>query len=122
MRENFKFIDKEGKIINCYKWLTDKTPRAIVYIAHGMAEDALRYDYFAKKLNDNGYLVYTHDHRGHGLTDSDEGRGYIADDEGFEVLASNLDELIVNAKNDNEGLELILFAHSMGSFVSLRYL
>ena len=122
MRENFKFIDKDGKIINCYKWNTDKTPRAIVYIAHGMAEDALRYDYFAKQLNDNGYLVYTHDHRGHGLTDSDEGRGYIADDEGFEVLASNLDELIVNAKNDNKGLELILFAHSMGSFVSLRYL
>ena len=122
MRENFKFIDKMGKTINCYKWVPDKSPRAIFYIAHGMAEDALRYDYFAKQLNASGYLVYAHDHRGHGLTDSNERRGYVADDDGFEVLASNLDELICNAKNANKGLELILFAHSMGSFVSLRYL
>ena len=28
----------------------------------------IRYEYFAKNLTDNGYIVYINDHRGHGLT------------------------------------------------------
>lgn len=122
MKENFKFKDKEGKEINCYKWSKDTNAKAVIYIVHGMVEDANRYDYFANKLVDKGYIVYSHDHRGHGQTDVGDRRGYIADDEGFECLVDNLNELIENAKQENEGLELILFGHSMGSFVSLRYL
>lgn len=121
MRESFKFIDKYSKTIQCYKW-TIENPKAIIYISHGMAESCVRYDEFASVLNSEGYSVYSHDHRGHGKTDSDENRGYIADSEGFEVLAENLSQLIDNARSENEGLELVLFAHSMGSFVSLRFL
>lgn len=122
MRKNFKFIDNEDKEINCYKWHNEgEEARAIVYISHGMAEPAIRYDYFAEKLVAQGYIVYAHDHRGHGETDKVERRGYIADNEGFEMLAHNLHELIENAKSENEGLEIILFAHSMGSFVGMRF-
>lgn len=123
MRQNFKFKDKYGKKINAYTWKCDKKPKAIIYIVHGMVENAKRYDYLANKLVNEGYIVYSHDHRGHGDTDkTEERRGYIADTEGFEVLVENLRELIQNAKDENEGLELILFGHSMGSFISMRYM
>lgn len=121
MRENFKFIDSDGKEINCYRWIVEE-PKAIVYIAHGMTESCIRYDYLANKLNKEGYTVYAHDHRGHGETDKGKDRGYVAESEGFEKLAFNLNELIENTKKENPKLEIILFAHSMGTFVSLRYL
>ncbi|MGL5574661.1 MAG: lysophospholipase [Sarcina sp.] len=121
MRKSFKFIDKYSKTIQGYKWTIDN-PKAIVYIAHGMGESCLRYDEFAGILNANGYSVYSHDHRGHGKTDENENRGYIADSEGFEVLAENISELIDFTRSENTGLEVILFAHSMGSFASLRFL
>ncbi|MGL5634622.1 MAG: alpha/beta fold hydrolase [Sarcina sp.] len=121
MRENFKYIDSEEKEINCYKWTVEEA-KAVVYIVHGMAESCIRYDYLANKLNEKGYTVYAHDHRGHGETDKGENRGYIADNEGFEKLAFNLNELVNNAKKENPNLEIILLAHSMGTFVSLRYL
>lgn len=121
MRRNFKFIDSEGKEINCYKWEPKTKAKALVYISHGMAEPSIRYDYFANRLVEEGYLVYTHDHRGHGETDKVDRRGYIADNEGFEVLALDLYEVIENARSENEDLEIVLFAHSMGSFVGLRF-
>ena len=40
----------------------------VVQIAHGMAEWAGRYDNFAERLVDAGYIVYANDHRGHGKT------------------------------------------------------
>lgn len=84
-----------------------------------MTEYACRYDYFANKLTEHGFIVYAHDHRGHGETSKeDEERGYIADNEGFDMLVENVKELTDIIKKENEGLPLILFGHSMGSFVS----
>ena len=78
---------------------------------------------FAKKFSENGFIVYAHDHRGHGETSkSEEERGYIADKEGFDLLVEDVKELSDIIKKENEELPLILFGHSMGSFVSQRYI
>ena len=88
-----------------------------------MTEYACRYDYVAKKFSENGFIVYAHDHRGHGETSkSEEERGYIADKEGFDLLVEDVKELSDIIKKENEELPLILFGHSMGSFVSQRYI
>ena len=121
--KNFSFVDRYGKEIKYYKWSEVKNPKGIVQIVHGMTEYALRYDYFAKKLCENGYIVYAHDQRGHGETSpKDEEKGYIADDEGFDILVENVKELTDVAKKENSNLPIILFGHSMGSFVSQRYI
>ncbi len=89
--KNFSFVDRYGKEIKYYKWSEVENPKGIVQIVHGMTEYALRYDYFAKKLCENGYIVYAHDQRGHGETSpKDEEKGYIADDEGFDILVEKL--------------------------------
>ena len=82
--KKFSFIDKEGKEIKCYKWESEGEAKGVIQISHGMTEYACRYDYVAKKFSENGFIVYAHDHRGHGETSkSEEERGYIADKEGF---------------------------------------
>lgn len=122
MRENFKFKDSDGIELNVYKWIPKDEKIGIVQISHGMTENVLRYDEFAEYLNDKGFIVYGHDHREHGLTArTKEDLGYIADNEGFDWLVRDLYELISNAKQENKGLPIYLFGHSMGSFVSQRF-
>lgn len=68
----FTFTDPDGFEIFVYEWLPDgQKPKAVVQVAHGMAEHALRYERFAKYLNEAGYAVYADDHRGHGKTAKD---------------------------------------------------
>lgn len=121
--DKFSFIDKEGKNIKCYKWSPKGKSRGIIQISHGMTEYALRYDYFAKMLCEKGFIVYAHDHRGHGCTaETPDDLGYISDNEGFDILVSDLKEYSNLIKKENPNLPLILFGHSMGSFVSQRYI
>ena len=48
-------------------WLDDEiAPKAVVQIAHGMAEHIGRYDDFARFLVSNGFVVCGNDHLGHG--------------------------------------------------------
>jgi len=121
--EQFNFIDEEEEKIVCYKWESDDINiQGIVQIAHGMEEKALRYDYFAKKLNKAGYIVYANDHRGHGATaGSCENLGYIADDDGFNWMIKDMKQLTDIIKKENPNLPVILLGHSMGSFLSQRY-
>ena len=63
----FTLKDPQGFEIFVYRW--DPQPgvpvKAVVQIAHGAAEHALRYKRFARFLNAAGYIVYANDHRGH---------------------------------------------------------
>src|SRR5699024_4276378 len=63
----------DGLHLHTYRWSAD-SPKAIVQIAHGLAEHAPRYDRLARALTAAGYEVYSHDHRGHGGSVSDEVR------------------------------------------------
>ncbi len=114
--KNFSFVDRYGKEIKYYKWSEVENPKGIVQIVHGMTEYALRYDILQRSFVKNGYIVYAHDQRGHGETSpKDEEKGYIADDEGFDILVENVKELTDVAKKENSNLPIILFGHSMGS-------
>ena len=115
---------KDNLDIHVYKWEPEnKNPIGIVQISHGMSETAIRYEYFAKNLTDNGYIVYINDHRGHGLTAKTiDNVGYLADSDGFTYLVEDINTLTNIIKEENEDLPIFLFGHSMGSFASQRYI
>lgn len=122
---NFKFKDKYGKEINVYKWMPDidKEIKGVIQIAHGMTETAYRYDYVAKKLNEYGYIVYANDHRGHGKSAlSLDKLGYLGEEDGFMSMVEDVHALNTIIKEENEGLPVFLLGHSMGSFISQRYI
>ncbi|HBG3258667.1 TPA: alpha/beta hydrolase [Clostridioides difficile] len=122
---NFTFKGEEGLDIYTYKWEDEniKKPKAVIQIAHGMAETAQRYETFAKVLTKNGYIVYINDHRGHGKTAKIiENVGHLAEKEGFRCLIEDMYTLTNIIKKENEDLPIYLFGHSMGSFASQRYI
>jgi alpha-beta hydrolase superfamily lysophospholipase len=95
-------------------------PKAIVIIAHGMSETAVRYDLFARFLAEAGYAVYMNEHAGHGV--HAETLGYFAEKNGMEYLIKDMKSLQDEATTAYPGMPVFLFGHSMGSFLSRRYI
>ena len=60
--EHFRFLSSDGKTqLHACLWIPDEKIkfRAVLQIAHGVAEHIERYDDFARYLNDRGILVET---------------------------------------------------------------
>lgn len=112
----------DGTSLHTYLWAPEDAPKAIVQIAHGMAEHAERYARFAEALNAAGYVVYANDHRGHGHTNPPgSGHGYFADQDGFALVAEDLYAVTEAARAAYPGVPVFLFGHSMGSFLARAY-
>lgn len=112
----------DGLELYYYIWQPAE-PRALVLLIHGMTEHPLRYDAFATTLSEAGFAVYAPAHRGHGET----GRavnlmGYFAEGNGWQVVLDDLDALRHRMEADHPGLPVLLFGHSMGSFLSRCYI
>lgn len=123
IKEKLTFKNKDSMTIFVKKWSPEKAIKGIIQIAHGMAETAARYDYFARALVREGFVVYANDHRGHGESAASiDELGYISDYDGFSDMVADMKILTNIAKSENPGLPIILFSHSMGSFLSQRYI
>lgn len=119
----FRFTDPDGFQIFTYKWAPEHgQPKAVVQIVHGMAEHGLRYERFAQFLNQAGYVVYADDHRGHGKTAGDLSKAGIGGMESWEGMIKDEKQLTDLIKQQNPGLPLFLFGHSMGSFIGQVYI
>lgn len=102
--------------LHTYVYDKVKNPKAVVLIVHGMMEHALRYDRFARFLNENGYIVIANDLRGHGHTAIDKKYGFGEKDIFLETVQ---DEIIMLEKiKDAYNLPVYLFGHSYGSMIS----
>lgn len=100
-----------------------ENPIGVVQITHGMCEYIKRYEHFINFLNENGYAVIAHDHLGHGYTgDLNNDFGYFSKKKGYKVLVEDLNIISKFAKEIYPNIQLILFGHSMGSFITRCYL
>lgn len=99
-------------------------PKGHVHIIHGMAEHIGRYKEFAHYLNEKGFTVSGHDQRGHGRTAerNNKPQGFFCENDGFTQVVEDTRRVIQIIQEQIGVLPLILFAHSMGSFVARRYI
>ncbi|SLN72837.1 alpha/beta hydrolase [Oceanibacterium hippocampi] len=117
---SFSFAGEDGLDIQTVEWPLD-APRAVVIVAHGMAEHASRYEGFARALNGAGYAVYAPDHRGHGRSvPSRADLGHMADEDGWAKAVRDLRTLTGIVRERLPALPVMLFGHSMGSFMAQR--
>jgi alpha-beta hydrolase superfamily lysophospholipase len=100
-----------------HRWRGDNNPQAILVIAHGMGEHALRYARLAEAMNNAGFVVYANDHRGHGATVPDASQLGEYGEAGWRGLVDDEKAVIARAKEDYPGLPVVLMGHSMGSMV-----
>ncbi len=95
--------------------------KGIILCVHGMVEHSKRYEEFALFLNKNGYSVYTYDIRGHGQSIlKDEKKGYLGTD-GFNKMVTDLNVVVSFIKEKYPNEKLYILGHSMGSFITQRY-
>lgn len=124
-KKSFSFASSSGlsDIYACKYTPTDSiTPKAVIQIAHGMAEHHERYEDFIEFLTTNGYIVYINDHLGHGRSVSHISElGFFGNENGYLYLVEDMKNLTEIAKSENPDLPVILFGHSMGSMLSRLY-
>lgn len=117
LRDNHKLHMYEWKPTNI------KNTIGVVQLVHGSAEHAKRYDDFAKYLVNNGYIVVAEDHRGHGKTaQNKEDLGFFAEENGWETIIDDLSEVTTYIKKTFPSLPIVMFGHSMGSFMVRHYI
>lgn len=112
--------DRSGLFVN--QWLANGTPKAIVLLAHGMAEHSGRYARLGNVLCDAGIGLYAHDQRGHGKTAEHGTLGYFADDDGWCAVVSDVASLNQHIGQVHPGVPIFLLGHSMGSYIAQAYL
>lgn len=117
---SYYFSAKDGQQLYIRKWLPPKGTQItnVIQIVHGMAEHSGRYERFAKVLTKSGFAVFAHDQRGHGKTaKSLQKIGWIAEKQGWELLAQDIRELSIHIQNEFADTPLMVLGHSMGSFL-----
>jgi len=101
-----------------HRWDQVEKPRASVHIVHGMVEHAGRYARFARALNSAGCNVWGHDARGHGANPVPGVPGHFADSNGWTAVLDDIRAVSREMAATFPGVPLVLFAHSMGSFMA----
>ncbi|MFA6755427.1 MAG: alpha/beta fold hydrolase [Bacilli bacterium] len=100
-------------------WTIEK-PVGLFVIITGMCEASKRYENFAKFLNEKGFSVYSIDHYGQGIGKNgplgNPGKDY------FFKMEDTVQDLIDDLRKKFPHLPVILFGHSMGSFVTQGFL
>lgn len=118
MREQTTNVNtSDGLRLHVTVWLPEDAPKALVLLAHGIAEHAGRYRHVAERLTAAGYAVYAPDHRTHGRSDG-QPRVYITD---FHQAAADLLPVLELARREHPGLHTFIYGHSMGAFLATLF-
>jgi alpha-beta hydrolase superfamily lysophospholipase len=118
--EALEFAASDGKRLRLYRWLPERSPRAVIQIAHGMGEHAGRYAPVAAQLNAAGYAVYANDHRGHGGSAEPGCLGNMGSD-GWNRVIQDAGELARHIGAAHPGVAKVLLGHSMGSMLAQQF-
>lgn len=110
------FQTEDSLRIHTEAWLPSTAPKAVVIIAHGVAEHIGRYAHVAAHLVEQNYAVYGYDHRGHGQSAGK--RSYF---ETFEQPIDDLAHYVRLVQTTQASKKLFLYGHSMGALMMLTY-
>jgi acylglycerol lipase len=97
-------------------WLPPNKPRAILLVAHGLAEHSGRYLNLANHFVPQGYAIYSFDYRGHGRSPGLP--GYI---ERFAYYINDLQAFRDMVRKKHQDSKFFLFGHSMGGTITITY-
>ena len=114
-QERGTFSPGPGVIVATATWIPD-APKAILVFSHGHAEHAGRYALLVTTMVSEGFVVATLDHRGHGRSSGTRALAMRFDD-----YVDDLGTVVARTKAAFPGLPLVLFGHSMGGLIAIRY-
>ncbi len=115
----FTFLSSDGvTTLHAMEWGCE-SPRAVLQLAHGVAEHISRYDHFARFLAAQGFVVVGHDHLGHGGSLPQDGTPvFFSEDDGWTKVVDDVFALSRLMRGKYPDLPYFLLGHSMGSFIA----
>ena len=123
LENTYLSADGVTRVHYCVWSPVDVAPIGIIQLSHGMCEYVKRYDAWARRFCEAGFIFCGNDHLGHGNTAPDEaGLGYTAPRGGAMLLVEDCHTLTQLMREQYPELPLVLYGHSMGSFVARLYL
>ncbi len=111
-----RLVGRDGVELALYRLRPAGRPEGALIIVHGYAEHATRHIDLARTAQEVGYDVFAPDLRGHG--ESPGVRGSVP---GFGPSLADLHELFRLTRATDPELPVLLFGHSMGGAIALRY-
>lgn len=105
--KGFKLFSKSWKS-------KERSPRALIFVSHGVGEHCSRYEEFAHVLAKQGFLVISHDHVGHGRSE-----GEPVQISSFRVYVADVLKHIDESSASNGGLPIFMLGHSMGGTIAI---
>ncbi len=110
----FKGLNNFDLYYQC--WLPDGSPKAILLVAHGLAEHSGRYKNLVNYFVPKGYAVYALDHRGHGKSEGT--RSYV---DRFSDYLTDLKTFFDMVHKEHKDAKIFLVGHSMGGTIATAY-
>lgn len=96
--------------------------RGVVQLSHGMIDYVGRYEALADFLTGVGFVFAGNEHLGHGRTAASASDfGFFADKNGYKLVIKDLLSMNELLHNEYPDVPLVLFGHSMGSFLARLY-
>lgn len=115
------YIESYDKTAIFYRTYRIPQSKAGVVISHGFCEFAEKYEEVIYHFLKNGYSVYIPEHRGHGYSDRSVVDGEKVHVKDYEQYVQDLHFFIKNVVEPAEQRK-ILFCHSMGGAIGVRYI
>ncbi|MCF7925954.1 MAG: lysophospholipase [Candidatus Izimaplasma sp.] len=121
MKKDVRIKDPYDHELYTQVWESDADEiKGVIQIIHGASEYMERYDEFATFLNQYGYHVVGHDQIGHGRTSNNKEKVFFDYEMGHHMLYEGVKTIREYIEETYPDLEIIMFGHSMGSFIG-RY-
>jgi len=111
-----KFKGHNGLNIYYQYWEPDGSTKAVLLVAHGLAEHSGRYKNLVNYFVPKGYSVWALDHRGHGKSEGI--RSYI---EKFDEYLIDLEIFVGIVRKEHPKDKIFLVGHSMGGTIATAY-
>ncbi|MCG7339578.1 lysophospholipase [Staphylococcus sp. ACRSN] len=111
----FKVTVSDGKMIDVKLDKAKQQTIGVIHLFHGMADHMDRYDRLVTSLNQQGYDVLRHNHRGHGTQNDNGTRGHF---DSINQLVDDAYEIAQTVCINYTNIPYIVIGHSMGSIVA----
>lgn len=116
----FKSFDGEKIHFEEYR---NENAKAVVLIVHGFTESAEKFREVSYYFYNEGYSVYALDLRDHGKSFRTSVRAGTVETDDFHKYAEDINCLVEKEiKTQNEGKEIFIYSHSLGSTAALLYM
>ncbi len=116
--KSLKLQTKDNKKLNLNIYTPDILKAKVIILGvHGFGEFGERYKKVAEYFTQQGGAFYIHDQRGHGLTPGQ--RGVI---NSYDSFLDDIDLILETIKLDYPSEPIVIYGHSMGGNIALKYL